>query len=209
MHDFFPYSVCPFDEIKPCDCIANVEVTHSSSCHPIFPSLNPSVWGFSFLSVTAINAFSLTGVLITPVTKTYYVKYLFIFFIALAIGTLFSTAILQFIPEVWHPYISYTLTAHECFFVWFTLLKKIVKFWLSSPLIVCVCCLCFFSSQVFLLEFVLVGCWALINTGNHWALLCLDLLWSIITVGGAHLCTKGFSWSRLPLVAIITMKQAS
>ncbi|XP_029366963.1 metal cation symporter ZIP14 isoform X2 [Echeneis naucrates] len=57
------------------------------------------VWGFSFLSVTVINAFSLTGVFIVPLMKTHYMKYLITFFIALAIGTLYSTAILQLLPE--------------------------------------------------------------------------------------------------------------
>ncbi|KAM8760267.1 metal cation symporter ZIP14 isoform 1-T3 [Acanthopagrus schlegelii] len=66
------------------------------------PSLRPTdaeVWGFSFLSVTVINAFSLTGVFIVPLMKTRYMKYVLIFFVALAIGTLFSTAILQLLPE--------------------------------------------------------------------------------------------------------------
>ncbi|KAJ4941678.1 hypothetical protein JOQ06_011555, partial [Pogonophryne albipinna] len=57
------------------------------------------VWGFSFLSVTIINLFSLTGVFIMPLMKTRYMKHALNFFIALAIGTLFSTAILQLLPE--------------------------------------------------------------------------------------------------------------
>ncbi|XP_070690563.1 metal cation symporter ZIP14 [Pempheris klunzingeri] len=57
------------------------------------------VWGFSFLSVTVINAFSLTGVFIMPLMKTRYMKYALTFFIALAIGTLYSNAILQLLPE--------------------------------------------------------------------------------------------------------------
>ncbi|KAK5870685.1 hypothetical protein PBY51_003611 [Eleginops maclovinus] len=68
----------------------------------IEPSPRPTdgeVWGFSFLSVTIINLFSLTGVFIMPLMKTRYMKYALTFFIALAIGTLFSTAILQLLPE--------------------------------------------------------------------------------------------------------------
>ncbi|XP_034728752.1 metal cation symporter ZIP14 isoform X2 [Etheostoma cragini] len=68
----------------------------------IDPSPRPSdaeVWGFAFLSVTVISAFSLTGVFIIPFMKTRYMKYLLIFFIALAIGTLYSTAVLQLLPE--------------------------------------------------------------------------------------------------------------
>lgn len=66
---------------------------------PVTPT---PVWGFSVSSVTIINAFSLTGVFIVPLMKTRYMKYALTFFIALAIGTLFSTAILQLLPEVWH-----------------------------------------------------------------------------------------------------------
>ncbi|XP_062273438.1 metal cation symporter ZIP14 isoform X2 [Scomber scombrus] len=57
------------------------------------------VWGFAFLSVTVVSAFSLTGVFIVPLTKTRYMKHALVFFIALAIGTLYSTAILQLLPE--------------------------------------------------------------------------------------------------------------
>ncbi|XP_047448570.1 metal cation symporter ZIP14 isoform X2 [Mugil cephalus] len=57
------------------------------------------VWGFSFLTVTVINLFSLTGVFIVPLMKTRYMKYVLSFFISLAIGTLLSTAILQLLPE--------------------------------------------------------------------------------------------------------------
>ncbi|XP_067377150.1 metal cation symporter ZIP14 isoform X2 [Channa argus] len=69
-----------------------------SSDTPPRPS-DAEVWGFSFLSVTVINAFSLTGVFVMPLMNTRYMKYILIFFIALAIGTLFSTAILQMLPE--------------------------------------------------------------------------------------------------------------
>ncbi|XP_062418612.1 metal cation symporter ZIP14 isoform X2 [Pungitius pungitius] len=66
------------------------------------PSPRPTgaeVWGFAFLSVTVINAFSLTGVFIIPLLKTRYMKHALTFCIALAVGTLFSTAVLQLLPE--------------------------------------------------------------------------------------------------------------
>lgn len=63
-------------------------------------SLRPPVWGFSFLSVTVINVFSLTGVFIVPLLKMRHAKHAIIFFIAIAVGTLYSTAILQLLPEV-------------------------------------------------------------------------------------------------------------
>ncbi|XP_061586684.1 metal cation symporter ZIP14 isoform X2 [Cololabis saira] len=57
------------------------------------------VWGFSLLSVTLISACSLTGVFIVPLMRTRCVKHVLSFFIALAVGTLSSTAILQLLPE--------------------------------------------------------------------------------------------------------------
>nr|XP_040052668.1 metal cation symporter ZIP14 isoform X2 [Gasterosteus aculeatus aculeatus] len=70
-----------------------------SSAEPSPRPTDAEVWGFSFLSVTVINAFSLTGVFIIPLLKTRYMKHALTFFIALAVGTLFSTAVLQLLPE--------------------------------------------------------------------------------------------------------------
>lgn len=58
------------------------------------------MWGYSFLSVTLINAAALTGVLVAPLMKTRHAKHALVFAIALAIGTLLSTAVLQLVPEV-------------------------------------------------------------------------------------------------------------
>ncbi|KAM4578326.1 metal cation symporter ZIP14 isoform 2-T2 [Fundulus diaphanus] len=66
------------------------------------PSPRPSdaeVWGFSFLSVTVISLCSLAGVATVPLMKTHCMKHALTFFIALAIGTLCSTAVLQLLPE--------------------------------------------------------------------------------------------------------------
>ncbi|XP_049434509.1 metal cation symporter ZIP14 isoform X2 [Epinephelus fuscoguttatus] len=91
--------LCPtmLQQLDAGTCKAQKEEESSSD-----PSARPSdaeVWGFSFLSVTVINAFALTGVFIMPLMKTRYMKYVLIFFIALAIGTLYSNAILQLLPE--------------------------------------------------------------------------------------------------------------
>ncbi|KTF90426.1 hypothetical protein cypCar_00025489 [Cyprinus carpio] len=58
------------------------------------------VWGYSVLSVTLISAFALTAVFVVPLMRTRFMRRTLIFFIALSIGTLFSTAILQLLPEV-------------------------------------------------------------------------------------------------------------
>ncbi|KAM7376326.1 hypothetical protein PAMP_006067 [Pampus punctatissimus] len=65
---------------------------------PVLP-LDYSVWGYGFLAVTLINLASLLGLLLIPFTKKSYFPKVLTYFIALAIGTLFSNAVLQLIPE--------------------------------------------------------------------------------------------------------------
>nr|KAF6432403.1 solute carrier family 39 member 8 [Rousettus aegyptiacus] len=62
------------------------------------PSLS-EVWGYGFLSVTIINLASLLGLVLTPLIKKSYFPKILTFFVGLAIGTLFSNAIFQLIPE--------------------------------------------------------------------------------------------------------------
>ncbi|XP_017561710.2 metal cation symporter ZIP8 [Pygocentrus nattereri] len=57
------------------------------------------VWGYGFLAVTIINLFSLLGLVLIPATKKPYFPKILTYFIGLAIGTLFSNAALQLIPE--------------------------------------------------------------------------------------------------------------
>ncbi|XP_010901682.1 metal cation symporter ZIP14 isoform X2 [Esox lucius] len=66
------------------------------------PSTKPTpaeVWGFSFLSVTLVSAFSLTGAFLVPLMKTRHMRRALVYFIALSIGTLYSTAVFQLLPE--------------------------------------------------------------------------------------------------------------
>ncbi|EPY78491.1 solute carrier family 39 (metal ion transporter), member 8-like protein [Camelus ferus] len=58
-----------------------------------------TVWGYGFLSVTIINLASLLGLILTPLIKKSYFPKILTFFVGLAIGTLFSNAIFQLIPE--------------------------------------------------------------------------------------------------------------
>lgn len=62
------------------------------------PSLS-EVWGYGFLSVTIINLASLLGLVLTPLIKKSYFPKILTYFVGLAIGTLFSNAIFQLIPE--------------------------------------------------------------------------------------------------------------
>ncbi|XP_018601897.1 zinc transporter ZIP8-like [Scleropages formosus] len=57
------------------------------------------VWGYGVLAVTIINLFSLLGLALIPFTKKPYFPKVLTFFMGLAIGTLFSNAVLQLIPE--------------------------------------------------------------------------------------------------------------
>lgn len=61
--------------------------------------LDYTVWGYGFLAVTVINLASLLGLLLLPFTKKSYFPKVLTYFIGLAIGTLFSNAVLQLIPE--------------------------------------------------------------------------------------------------------------
>ncbi|XP_072313505.1 metal cation symporter ZIP8 [Eucyclogobius newberryi] len=63
------------------------------------PPLDYSVWGYGFLAVTIINLAALLGLLLLPFTKKSYFPKILTYFIGLAIGTLFSNAVLQLIPE--------------------------------------------------------------------------------------------------------------
>ncbi|TNN58184.1 Zinc transporter ZIP14 [Liparis tanakae] len=58
------------------------------------------VWGYGILSVTLISLCSLVGACVVPFMKKTFYKRLLLFFIALAIGTLYSNALFQLIPEV-------------------------------------------------------------------------------------------------------------
>ncbi|KAL4670509.1 zinc transporter ZIP8 isoform X1 [Piliocolobus tephrosceles] len=66
--------------------------------HKTRPS-HSEVWGYGFLSVTIINLASLLGLILTPLIKKSYFPKILTFFVGLAIGTLFSNAIFQLIPE--------------------------------------------------------------------------------------------------------------
>lgn len=59
------------------------------------------MWGYGLLCVTVISLCSLLGASVVPFMKKTFYKRLLLYFIALAIGTLYSNALFQLIPEVW------------------------------------------------------------------------------------------------------------
>ncbi|XP_076854001.1 metal cation symporter ZIP14 isoform X3 [Brachyhypopomus gauderio] len=103
------------------------------------PSARPSdaeVWGFSVLSVTVVSLFALTGVWVVPLMRSHFMRRVLIFFIALSIGTLFSTAIFQLLPEAFgfDPmeayYVSKSAVVFGGFYLFFfteKILKMILK----------------------------------------------------------------------------------
>ncbi|KAM4049668.1 metal cation symporter ZIP8 [Anomaloglossus baeobatrachus] len=84
-----------------CPALLYLMFTHPCTYEEL-PSQKPStaeVWGFSFLTVTIINLTSLVGLFITPLVKKPYFPKILTYFVGLAIGSLFSNAIFQLIPE--------------------------------------------------------------------------------------------------------------
>uniref|UniRef100_A0A672MXR4 Solute carrier family 39 member 8 n=1 Tax=Sinocyclocheilus grahami TaxID=75366 RepID=A0A672MXR4_SINGR len=68
-------------------------------CILIGARYNEKLWGYGFLAVTVINLAALLGLFLVPFTKKPYFPKVLTYFIGLAIGTLFSNAVLQLIPE--------------------------------------------------------------------------------------------------------------
>lgn len=99
------------------------------------PSLRPSdaeVWGYGFLCVTVISLCSLVGASVVPFMRKTFYKRLLLYFIALAIGTLYSNALFQLIPEAFgfDPLVDYYVSKSAVVFGGFYLFfftEKILK----------------------------------------------------------------------------------
>ncbi|XP_026883554.1 metal cation symporter ZIP14 isoform X2 [Electrophorus electricus] len=103
------------------------------------PSAGPSdaeVWGLAVLSVTVVSVFALTGVCVVPLMRSHLMRKVLIFFIALSIGTLFSTAVFQLLPEAFgfdpmeSYYVSKSAVVFGGFYLFFfteKILKMILK----------------------------------------------------------------------------------
>ncbi|XP_007436057.1 zinc transporter ZIP14 isoform X1 [Python bivittatus] len=95
------------------------------------------VWGFGFLSVTLINLASLLGVFIVPCTEKVFFTRILTYFIALSIGTLFSNALFQLIPEAFgfnpqkDDYVSKSAVVFGGFYLFF-FTEKILKMLLKQ-----------------------------------------------------------------------------
>ncbi|XP_009327779.1 PREDICTED: zinc transporter ZIP14, partial [Pygoscelis adeliae] len=95
------------------------------------------VWGYGFLCVTVISLCSLVGASVVPFMKKTFYKRLLLYFIALAIGTLYSNALFQLIPEAFgfNPqeayYISKSAVVFGGFYLFF-FTEKVLKMLLKQ-----------------------------------------------------------------------------
>ncbi|KAG9354730.1 hypothetical protein JZ751_001443 [Albula glossodonta] len=95
-----------------------------------------SVWGYGFLCVTVISLCSLVGASVVPFMRKTFYKRLLLYFIALAIGTLYSNALFQLIPEAFgfdpmeDYYVSKSAVVFGGFYLFFfteKILKMVLK----------------------------------------------------------------------------------
>lgn len=82
------------------DLVLWITISFTCKMYKCFRPYMSTVWGYGFLAVTIINLASLLGLILIPFTKKPYFPKVLTYFIGLAIGTLFSNAVLQLIPEV-------------------------------------------------------------------------------------------------------------
>lgn len=90
------------------------------------------VWGYGFLCVTLISLCSLVGASVVPFMKKTFYKRLLLYFIALAIGTLYSNALFQLIPEAFgfDPMVDFYVSKSAVVFAGFYLFfftEKVLK----------------------------------------------------------------------------------
>ncbi|XP_055518329.1 metal cation symporter ZIP14 [Leucoraja erinacea] len=94
------------------------------------------VWGYGFLCVTVISLCSLLGASVVPFMRRTFYKRLLLYFIALAIGTLYSNALFQLIPEAFGfdprkpDYVTKSVVVFGGFYLFFfteKILKMIMK----------------------------------------------------------------------------------
>ncbi|KAK3538864.1 hypothetical protein QTP86_018777 [Hemibagrus guttatus] len=95
-----------------------------------------TVWGYGFVCVTVISLCSLLGASVVPFMRKTFYKRLLLYFIALAIGTLYSNALFQLIPEAFgfdpmeSYYVSKSAVVFGGFYLFFfteKVLKMILK----------------------------------------------------------------------------------
>ncbi|NXY39214.1 S39AE protein, partial [Pomatorhinus ruficollis] len=114
----------------------NLENEENEQTEESRPS-SAEVWGYGFLCVSVISLCSLVGASVVPFMKKTFYKRLLLYFIALAIGTLYSNALFQLIPEAFgfNPqedyYVSKSAVVFGGFYLFF-FTEKILKMLLKQ-----------------------------------------------------------------------------
>ncbi|XP_040394372.1 metal cation symporter ZIP14 isoform X2 [Cygnus olor] len=130
---------CPtiLQQLESGACAAeNLENEENEQTEESRPS-SAEVWGYGFLCVTVISLCSLVGASVVPFMKKTFYKRLLLYFIALAIGTLYSNALFQLIPEAFgfNPqedyYVSKSAVVFGGFYLFF-FTEKILKMLLKQ-----------------------------------------------------------------------------
>ncbi|XP_031463861.1 zinc transporter ZIP14 isoform X2 [Phasianus colchicus] len=130
---------CPavLQQLESAACAAeNLENEENEQTEESRPS-SAEVWGYGFLCVTVISLCSLVGASVVPFMKKTFYKRLLLYFIALAIGTLYSNALFQLIPEAFgfNPqedyYVSKSAVVFGGFYLFF-FTEKILKMLLKQ-----------------------------------------------------------------------------
>ncbi|XP_063787870.1 metal cation symporter ZIP14 isoform X3 [Pseudophryne corroboree] len=130
-------NLCPsiLQHLETQTCL-EVPVLHNDTSTEGRPS-SGEVWGYGFLCVTVISLCSLLGAGVVPFMKKACYKRLLLFFIALAIGTLYSNALFQLIPEAFgfnpleDSYVSTSAVVFGGFYLFF-FTEKILKMLLKQ-----------------------------------------------------------------------------
>ncbi|XP_038641224.1 metal cation symporter ZIP14 isoform X3 [Scyliorhinus canicula] len=130
--------ICPtiLQQLESGACAAENQENEEDEDNLLLKPTPSEVWGYGFLSVSLINFSSLIGVIVTLCQRKPFFHRILTFFVALAIGTLFSTAIFQLIPEAFGfdpreaDYVSKSVVVFGGFYLFFfteRILKMVLK----------------------------------------------------------------------------------
>ncbi|XP_012671400.1 metal cation symporter ZIP14 isoform X1 [Clupea harengus] len=128
--------ICPtmLQQLEMRTCTASQD--QLADAEPILRPTDGEVWGYGFLCVTVISLSSLAGACVVPFMRKTFYKRLLLYCIALAIGTLYSNALFQLIPEAFgfdpmeDYYVSKSAVVFAGFYLFFfteKILKMILK----------------------------------------------------------------------------------
>ncbi|XP_078421505.1 metal cation symporter ZIP14 isoform X1 [Cetorhinus maximus] len=126
--------ICPtiLQQLESGACAAENQENEEDEDTLLLKPTASEVWGYGFLCVTVISLCSLVGASVVPFMRKTFYKRLLLYFIALAIGTLYSNALFQLIPEAFGfdpreaDYVSKSVVLFGGFYLFF-FTEKILK----------------------------------------------------------------------------------